>query len=88
MCVISLVGLCDFHRLRWLVCDMHETLRCSPLHDRWTEDAIKALQEEAEATVIRTLMAANHAAAHAKRVTLKPKDFTLLKEVTKALAGE
>ena len=43
--------------------------------------ALEALQEAAEAFLIRFLEEANLCAIHAKRVTLMPKDMDLIKKI-------
>ena len=48
---------------------------------RFSHDALLALQEAAEAYLVRILEDANYCAMHAKRVTIMPKDIQLAKKI-------
>ena len=48
---------------------------------RWQQDAIMALQEAAEAYLVRLFEDANLCAVHARRVTLFPKDIRLVEKI-------
>ncbi len=53
-------------------------------HDiRFKPDAINALQEAAEAFLIETLLNANMATNHAKRITINPADMKLAHVLSK-----
>jgi histone H3 len=48
---------------------------------RWTRDAILALQEAAEAYIVRLFEDTNLCAIHGGRVTVKPKDMQLVRRI-------
>ena len=51
------------------------------LDTRWQASAIVALQEAAEAYLVKLLEDGNLCAIHAKRVTLMPKDIQLARRI-------
>ena len=48
---------------------------------RWCRGAIEALHEAAEAYLIRLMEDANLLAIHARRVTIQPRDFELVRRI-------
>jgi histone H3/H4 len=52
-----------------------------PVGFRLTVSALAALQEATEQAVVLTLEMANHAAIHAKRVTVMPRDIHFIRRV-------
>jgi len=49
--------------------------------DRWTSDAIQALQEASEAYIAAIFEDSNLVCIHSKRVTVKPKDMQLIQRI-------
>lgn len=47
----------------------------------WQSKAIEILQEAAQAFLVQLMEDANLAAIHANRVTIKPKDFALVRKI-------
>ena len=48
---------------------------------RWCKGAIEALHEAAESYLIRLMEDANLLAIHARRVTIQPRDFELVRRI-------
>ena len=55
---------------------------------RWTREALKALQEASEAYIIGIFEDSNLACIYSKRVTVMPKDLTLVRRIHGEIAGD
>lgn len=74
-----LIRKLPFSRLVREICQANYT---RPGHElRWSQSAVLALQEAAEAYLVGLFEDANYCALHAKRVTIMPKDIALARRI-------